>query len=184
MFGRSAAIVAAAFLAWVTVDGPKNQNKTQPSATSVQVVPDPANRKIDVLIGGQPFTAYIYPTILKKPVLFPLRTAEGNYVTRGFPPGPGERTDHPHHVGLWFNYGNVNGIDFWNNSDAIKPQDQGKMGTIVHLSVVTAKSGADKGELEVEADWLGPDGKPLLREHTGFVFRGNPKRAVLTALRR
>jgi hypothetical protein len=78
-------------------------------------------------------------------------------------------------VGLWFNYGNVNGIDFWNNSDAIKPQDQGKMGAIAHRSVIAAKSGAEKGELEVEADWLGPDGKPLLREHTVFVFRGNSR---------
>ena len=25
---------------------------------------------------------------------------------------PGERIDHPHHVGLWFNYGDVNGLDF------------------------------------------------------------------------
>ena len=23
---------------------------------------------------------------------------------------------------MWFNYGNVNGFDFWNNSDAIKPE--------------------------------------------------------------
>src|SRR6266704_2885052 len=172
MFGRSAGVLATAclataLLAWMTVDGPKNQNRAQPSATGVQVVPASANRKVDVLIGGQPFTAYIYPITLKKPVLFPLRTAEGNYVTRGFPPGPGERTDHPHHVGLWFNYGNVNGIDFWNNSDAIKPQDQGKMGTIMHRGVIATKSGAEKGELEVEADWLDPDGKPLLREHTG-----------------
>ena len=47
-------------------------------------------------------------------------------VTRGFPSsrGPGERVDHPHQVGLWFNYGDVNGIDFWNNSDAIKPEDR------------------------------------------------------------
>ena len=88
MSGRSAAVLATALLAWMTVDGSKNQNQAQPSVASVQVAPDPANRKIDVLIGGQPFTAYIYPTVLKKPVLFPLRTAEGSLVTRGFPPGP------------------------------------------------------------------------------------------------
>src|SRR5712664_2010381 len=123
MFGRSAAALVTVVLAWMAVDGARDQ--PQHTATSVHIMSDPANRKVDVLIDGQPFTAYIYPTTLKKPVLFPLRTAEGNYVTRGFPPGPGERTDHPHHVGLWFNYGNVNGIDFWNNSDAIKPQDQG-----------------------------------------------------------
>src|SRR5215472_2541556 len=147
--------------------------QTQVPASGVQLVVASGNRKVDVLIDGQPFTSYIYPTTLKKPVLFPLRTAEGATVTRDFPPGPGERTDHPHHVGLWFNYGNVNGIDFWNNSDAIKPQDQGKMGTIVHRDVIAARSGAQKGELGVKADWLGPDQKPLLREHTTYVFRGS-----------
>ncbi len=29
---------------------------------------------------------------------------------------------------MWFNYGNANGFDFWNNSDAIKPEDRGKDG--------------------------------------------------------
>jgi hypothetical protein len=106
--------------------------RTQHPAKGVQVIPDAANRKVEILIDGQAFTSYIYPATLKKPVLFPLRTAENAVVTRGFPPGPGERTDHPHHVGLWFNYGNVNGIDFWNNSDAIKLEDRVKMGTIVH----------------------------------------------------
>jgi hypothetical protein len=147
--------------------------QTQGPAKGVQLLVDSSGRKVDVLIDGQPFTSYIYPTTLKKPVLFPLRTAEGELVTRTFPPGAGERTDHPHHVGLWFNYGNVNGIDFWNNSDAIKPQDQGKMGTIVHRDVIAARSGAQKGELEVEADWLGPDQRPMLREHTLYVFRGS-----------
>jgi hypothetical protein len=58
-----------------------------------------------VRVDGAPFTAYIYPDNLKKPVLYPLRTATGRAVTRGFPlePRPGERADHPHHVGLWFN---------------------------------------------------------------------------------
>lgn len=142
----------------------------------VRVVPDETKGRVDVFIDGRPFTAYIYPATLKKPVLYPLRTANGVLVTRGYPlePRPGERVDHPHHVGLWFNYGDVNGFDFWNNSDAIKPENAGKMGTIRHRSIVATKSGADKGELEVEMDWLAPDAKVMLREHTRFVFRGGP----------
>jgi hypothetical protein len=153
----------AASAGWSQPRGPKK---------GVQLIVDSDHRKVDVLIDGLPFTSYIYPATLKKPVLFPLRTAEGQVVTRAFPPGPGERTDHPHHVGLWFNYGNVNGIDFWNNSDAIKPQDQSKMGAIEHRDVIAARGGPQKGELEIEADWLGPDRKPMLREHTLYVFRG------------
>jgi hypothetical protein len=109
-------------------------------------------------------------------VLYPLRTAKGTIVTRGYPlePRPGERTDHPHQVGLWLNYESVNGIDFWNNSEAIKTQDAPKMGTIRQRSILLAKGGSNEGVLEVEADWLTYDKKVVLKEHTRFVFRGEP----------
>ena len=140
----------------------------------VQVVPNEAARRVDVMVDGQPFTSYIYPETLKKPVLYPLRTAKGTAVTRGYPldPRPGERVDHPHHVGLWFNYGDVNGIDFWNNSDAIPAAERNKFGTIMHRRVVRTKDGREQGELEVEMDWMMPDGKKILRENTKFIFHG------------
>ena len=81
--------------------------------------------------------------------------------------------DHPHHVGLWFNHGDVNGLDFWNNSDAIPADRKDKMGTIVHQKIVDAKSGAGQGELTVESEWHKPDGSTLLRERTRFVFRAD-----------
>ena len=140
----------------------------------IQIVANDAARRVDVLIDGQPFTSYIYPASLKKPVLYPLRTARGTTVTRGFPlePRAGERVDHPHHAGLWFQHGDVNGLDFWNNSTEIGPDRAPKMGTILHRRVVEAKSGADRGELGVESDWVDPQGAVLLREATRFVFRG------------
>src|SRR5262249_16692485 len=112
----------------------------------------------------------------KKPVLYPLRTANGTIVTRGYPlePRPGERVDHPHHAGLWFNYEDVNGIDFWNNSGAIKPEDAPKMGTIVHRSILSAKTSEKEGTLEVQTDWVTYDKKVLLKELTRFIFRGGP----------
>jgi hypothetical protein len=143
-------------------------------AQPVTVTVHAAERRVDVTIGGRPFTAYIWPTTIKKPVLYPLRTAHGTVVTRGYPldPRPGERVDHPHHVGLWFNYGDVDGYDFWNNSDAIPPERRPKMGTILQRGVPVATSGPDQGVLDVDADWVIPDGTVLLKEHTRFVFRG------------
>jgi hypothetical protein len=137
--------------------------------------PNEAARRVDVAIGGKPFTSYLWPEQVKKPVLDPIRSAHGTIVTRGWPlnPRPGERVDHPHHVGLWFNYENVNGLDFWNNSDAIKPADRSKMGTIVHRAIVSAQGGAERGELTTESDWVTPAGKVLLRERTQFVFAGD-----------
>ncbi len=146
------------------------------AANGVRLVRDDANRRLDVLVNGQPFTSYIYPETLTKPVLYPLRSASGVVVTRGFPlePRPGERVDHPHQVGLWFTYGDVNGIDFWNNSDAIKPEDRPKMGTIVHRAITAMRDGGDRGELETDMDWVRHDATVLLREHTLFVFRSGP----------
>ena len=78
--------------------------------------------------------------------------------------------DHPHHAGLWFNYGDVNGFDFWNNSDAIKPEDRHKMGSIVQTKIVSTKSGADRGELVVESMWVTGENKQILAETTRYVF--------------
>jgi hypothetical protein len=147
----------------------------QAAGTGVQIVANEADKRVDITIDGTPFTSYIYPESLKKPVLFPIRTASGTLVTRGFPldPRPRERFDHPHHVGLWFNHGDVNGLDFWNNSTDIPAARAPKMGTIHHTRVVEAKGGADRGELAVEMEWKTAEGVALLRETTRFIFRGN-----------
>ena len=138
----------------------------------VQVVADEAHQRVDITIDGTPFTSYIWPSTLKKPVLFPLITSDGIDVVRGFPlaPRPGERVDHPHHAGIWFNYGNVNGFDFWNNSDAIKPADREKMGTIHQQKIVSTKSGRDSGELVVDSIWTTGKGQDILEQKTRYIF--------------
>ncbi|MGB9078395.1 MAG: PmoA family protein [Terracidiphilus sp.] len=150
-------------------------------AAGVQVVADEANRRVDITIDGQPFTSYIWPTSLKKPVLYPLITDEGITVTRGYPlePRPHERVDHPHHAGLWFNYGNVNGFDFWNNSDAIKPENRGKMGTILETRIVSTQSGAERGELVVDSVWVTGEGKQILDQTTRYVFTQRAHERIL-----
>jgi hypothetical protein len=142
----------------------------------VQVTARDADRRVDVTVGGKPFTSYIYPASLKKPVLYPLRAASGTVVTRGYPlePRPGERVDHPHHAGVWFNYGNVSGLDFWNNSTAIKDSAAPHMGTILHRAVRGVRSGAGEGTLDVTNEWVNYRGHALLREDTRFVFRARP----------
>src|SRR6266566_5911701 len=169
LIGSASLLIVAVLLTSLVLAGPRPSDR-------VSVSVNEQARRVDISVDGQPFTSYIWPTTLKKPVLYPLRTATGTIVTRGFPleQRPGERVDHPHHAGLWFNYESVNGIDFWNNSDAIKPENAPKMGTILHRAIVSAKSGSEHGELDVETDWLTYDKKVLLKEHTHFVFRGGP----------
>src|SRR5215216_7757385 len=143
---RTVALLAFLVIGCVSVPA-----QVKSSDRGVRVIPNEAARRVDVFIDGQPFTSYIWPDTIKKPVLYPLRTATGTIVTRGYPmdPRPGERVDHPHHVGLWFNYGDVNGVDFWNNSDAIPAKDAPKMGTILHRSIRKVESGNGQGTLEV-----------------------------------
>ncbi len=129
-------------------------------------------KRVDVLMDGKPFTSYIWPDNVMKPVLYPVITASGAEVTRGFPmkPRAGERVDHPHHVGIWFNYGDVNKLDFWNNSEAIKPEAKSGYGIIHHKSIVKKEGGKGHGVLVVAATWDTPDGKKLLDETTELHF--------------
>lgn len=131
---------------------------------------DKTNNKVDVLINDKFFTSYIYPDNLEKQVLYPIFTASGQEITRGFPinPRPFERTDHPHHIGLWFNFGDVNGLDFWNNSYSIKPEDKHKYGTIKFKEIV--KTDPSSGKLQTLADWVDINGNILLEELTTYIF--------------
>ncbi len=153
------------------------QSKTAKSANGVML--EQEKGKVVVKVNNQVFTQYLFGADelqgCKKPVLFPVLTAKGTPITRGYPlqPRSGERVDHPHHVGVWFNYGDVNGHDFWNNSTAVGPEHKGPFGTIVHTGIKEIKSGKDKGTLTVTADWLDKDSKPMLKETTTFVFSGD-----------
>jgi hypothetical protein len=155
------------------------------SAQRVELKHNEAAKKVEVTVDGKPFTAYIYPGVeqLKKAVLFPVRTANGTAITRGWPmePRPDERVDHPHHVGVWFNHGDVNGYDFWNSSNAVD-RTKNKYGDILHTGVKSMKSGKGKGELTVTADWINQDGGLMIKESTTYVFSAVGNRRIIDRL--
>jgi hypothetical protein len=147
---------------------------------AISIVKSPRENKVDIFIGGKLFTSFLYPDTLEKPVLFPLRTANGAIVTRGFPlePKPGEPTDHPHHIGLWFNFENVNGLDFWNNSYAIPQNKKNLYGWIRTDRILEAKGGS-KGILAYHANWTNQQKQVLLEETTRFVFSGSMNQRII-----
>lgn len=142
----------------------------QPAGFAIAERPD--NKQVDILYNNKLLTAYCYYDSSRKPFLFPVNTVDGITVTRGYPfqPVAGERTDHPHHTGIWLNYESVNGLDFWNNSTAIAPAKRDHYGTIVHQKVVDKKTNGNKAALTTAAIWIRPDGKVLLNEVTVFNF--------------
>jgi len=141
----------------------------------IDLIHDEEQERVNVYIGNELFTSYIYKDEFKKPILYPLITAHGSVVTRGFPiePRDGEKEDHPHQVGLWLNYGDVNGLDFWNNSDARPAARKDEYGTIYHKLINGIESGDEKGKLDVTKEWTTSDGEVLLTENTTYIFRGN-----------
>jgi len=139
----------------------------------VKLVKEKDANRINVFIGNRPFTSFFYPDTLEKPVLYPVYAANGTIVTRGFPlhPLPGEPTDHPHHIGTWLNFENVNGLDFWNNSFAIPKEKKGGYGWIKTDRIVETKDGT-KGSLTYHANWTNQQNETLLEETTQFQFSG------------
>jgi len=140
-------------------------------SSKVSFKKDDANKKIDIKIDGELFTSYVFDGKTPKPILYPLITKSGKTVTRGFPyePRPNERVDHPHHVGLWLNYGDINGFDFWNNSYVIPEKEKLKYGTIFHEEII--ESDDDSGILKIKASWRSPIGElDMLEEVTEFKF--------------
>ena len=143
------------------------------SNKGITIVPDDAQRKIDILYDGKLFTSYLYPANLEKTVLFPIYTARGTVITRGFPlaPRPFERADHPHHIGAWLNYGDVNGLDFWNNHE-VPTEKRQNFGSIRHRKIANIQNGDKQGILDIEADWVDYTEKVLLKEESSFKFSG------------
>lgn len=136
------------------------------------IVEQKDKKQVDILHNGKLLTAYCYYDSSRKPVLFPVNTVDGITVTRSYPFKmiAGERTDHPHHTGIWLNYESVNGLDFWNNSTAIAPEKRNKYGAIIHQSADVKKADGNKALLATTAMWLRPDNKAMLQEVTRFQF--------------
>ncbi|MGH2646944.1 MAG: PmoA family protein, partial [Ginsengibacter sp.] len=146
----------------------------------VQVIESRSQNKIDVVIGNKLFTSFLYPDSLEKPVLYPVHAANGTIVTRGFPINtqPGDPTDHPHHVGIWFTYENLNGLDFWNNSYAIPKEKKHLYGWIKTDSTLTI-SGNKTGTIYYHANWTDQQNDVLLEEATYLEFSGTENLRII-----
>jgi hypothetical protein len=146
----------------------------------VKIVSSVKEHKVDVFVGGKLFTSFLYPDSLEKPVLYPLYAANGTAVTRGFPlePKPGDPTDHPHHIGLWFNFENLNGLDFWNNSYAI-PKEKKNLYGWVRTDHILKAAGGITGVLAYHANWTNQQKEVILEETTSFQFSGKGNQRII-----
>ena len=147
---------AAAFLLLLTARAP---GESPPAAARI----DETAQKVIVELGGSLFTELVYGG-QPKPVLFPIIGPGGNMMVRQWPmraATPGEEKDHPHHKGLWFTHGSVNGTDFWMESPGA--------GKIVVLGVPIVSAGTETVTLKTRDSWQKPDGGEVLTSATTIV---------------
>lgn len=147
-----------------------SNSEKQTSGPEIKFIEYEGDKRINVMIDGKLFTSYYWPDNVYKPILYPVLTSAGTEITRGFPlkPREGERNDHMHQVGIWLNYGSVNGFDFWGNGSEGKRNTNG--GEINHLSIEQLSDGVGEGSMVITASWVDPAGKELLSERTKYHF--------------
>jgi Family of unknown function (DUF6807) len=148
-----------------------------PAAFAANVSFQKGDGQIAVSVDGKPFTTFYYGPPAPKPYLYPLRAADGTIVTRHYPVEniEGETHDHPHHRGLWFTHGDVNGLDFWAN----EPNQEGvtNPGKIVLRKIEKVDDAS--GTIRASFDWETPDGKLVLTEDRTMVFSGDADRRLI-----
>lgn len=124
---------------------------------------DEVAKKVTVTLGGLLFTELVYGGHMK-PVLFPIIGPGGNMMVRQWPmrdAAPGEEKDHPHHRGLWFAHGSVNGTDFWMETPAA--------GKVLVQGVPEIVSGPGTVTLRTKESWQKPEGAEVLTSATAIT---------------
>ncbi len=138
--------------------------------------------KVDVAIGGRPFTTYYFDPAQAKPYLQPLRSARGTVVTRGFPVGNDVPEQHqkepslePHQRDLYFAHGNINGVNFWAEEafSRFYGQEELPFGRTVFRALEDVSSGQDSGSLRAAFTLEGPGPTPIGSETQEFRFAGD-----------
>jgi len=128
---------------------------------------------IAINVDGKPFTSFITQVRgldIGKPIFWPIRSAKGTIVTRGWPlvtDIPNEQNDHPHHTGLFITHGvvtagTVKELNFW----ATRSRNEKER----LIEVKNSKSGEDYGLLETVSLWESPETGPILENTQKNIF--------------
>ena len=142
---------------------------------TVTLIDRSSESRIDVMVDGRLFTSYRWGGDFYRPALYPIMSPGGHFITRGYPfeTRDGDTIDHPHQVGCWLAYANVDGIDFWNSSKFRTAKEMEKMGRVVHKRLVSKRTSRHGAVLVTEADWVKPTGEIVLTEKTRYRFRAH-----------
>lgn len=148
------------------------------NALHAQVRVTQSGDHINIEIDNRPFSDFYYGAAYPKPYLWPLQTASGIVVTRNFPMRTveGESHDHPHHRGLFIGYGEINGVNFWENENSYTTNNRGR---IVIRKIKDLKNGNKDGAIKALFEWHDPGGANMMDEDRTMTFYSEPDRRTI-----
>lgn len=170
------AVIASWFLAACSAGPSESGAAAKAEAESAgRVTFTQGEQRVEISIGGEPFTAFHYEEKWDKPFLYPLRTASGTVISRGYPiePRPGEHRDHDWHRGIWYGHGDINGHDFW------RELGPGKSGKLVPVSAPVFESHGEEGALTAELALRTGEDKVIGTIEEQFVFQGEGSNRII-----
>jgi hypothetical protein len=140
--------------------------------------------RIDVAVGGRPFTSFYFDAVTAKPYLFPLRSARGIVVTRSFPMVanlPGQDHDEPHQRAMYFAHGDITGFDFWGEAEFARWSHHpvAKFGRTVFRKLDDMQGGTEAGTLCAEFELTTPEGKAIGSEVQAYTFGGDERSRII-----
>ncbi len=125
--------------------------------------------EIAVMVDGRPFTTYFFSGAAPKTYFHPIRAVDGTQLSRSYPMADvaGEAKDHPHHRGLWFAHGSVNGVDFW-------AEKAGTTGRIVSTGSPEARVENGVVLIRDRRRWLAADGRQVCTDQLAVTITPQP----------
>ena len=163
-------------LFWIldSLDANAERNYTLEESPSSANVPGvhlkEGNSQIDVIMDDALFTSYRFSASYARPFLYPVMGPFAHGITRNYPMVeniPGETSDHPHHKSLYTAFGDVNGLNDWDEVE----EDHGR---IVHQAFEVLEGGPVYGRIVARNNWVTHDGKTVVRETRDMVFYHTP----------
>jgi len=127
--------------------------------------------RLRIEINGELFSEYHFKDV-SRPFLYPVIGPDGLPMTRDWPmkEANNEEHDHKHHRSLWFEHGEMNGVDFWS--------EEPKAGRTVHEEFTEIQSGRDEGVIRSKDKYVAPDGKVVCTDDRAIRIYNRPGERV------
>ncbi|PYM15784.1 MAG: hypothetical protein DME18_03330 [Verrucomicrobia bacterium] len=123
--------------------------------------------RLRIEINGELFSEYHFKDV-SRPFLYPVIGPDGLPMTRDWPMknGDNEEHDHKHHRSLWFEHGEMNGVDFWS--------EEPRAGKTIHEEFTGIKSGRDEGVIKSKNKYVAPDGRVVCTDDRTLRIYNRP----------